>query len=187
MAKKTKKRTSKPAAKKTIQSANFLALSLIILVILAILAFGISLFKDNKSEITTSDVFANKILSKDIEFFGIKLGDSIADVRNEMGKPDYENKYQGNVVNLEYEYNGEVGILFHIESGVLTSITLKESFNKYLEGTTRIQYSKDDMLRKFGSADKVESLYPYRIYIYDDMGVKFIIDRDQQNGLIFFL
>lgn len=187
MAKSKKKRKSNPAVQKTIKSANFLALALIILVVLGILAFGLSIFNKSEFEITKNDVLANKVNSKDIEFYGIKLGDSIDKVRSKMGKPDYENRYQGNVINLEYEYDSSVGLLFHVESGIITSVTVKESFNKHLVGATMIQYSKEDMLRKFGAADNVESIYPYRVYTYNDLGVKFIIDRDQENGMIFFL
>ncbi|HLD02141.1 MAG TPA: hypothetical protein VJC07_00375 [Candidatus Nanoarchaeia archaeon] len=141
-------------------------------------------------EITKSDVIASNLNAKDMTFFGAKLGDTRDSVIKNLGKPDYAKAYSGYVENLEYSTKfdmADVGLLFHLENGIVTSIVVKQPFNKYLQGDTMIDWTKDEMLQRFGSADSAEVQYPFKIYTYNDRGIKFIIDRKEQNGWVFFL
>ncbi len=143
-----------------------------------------------KFEITQSDVIASDLNAKEITFFGAKLGDTRDAVVENLGKPDYMKTYSGNVENIEYSTKFEmadVGLLFHLENEIVTSIVVKQPFNKYLHGDTVIDWTKDEMLQRFGSADSAEMQYPFKIYTYNDRGIKFIIDRKEQNGWVFFL
>lgn len=145
---------------------------------------------DPKFEITKSDVIASNLNARDITFFGAKLGDTRDMLVQKLGKPDYTRTYSGDVENIEYSTKfemNEVGLLFHMENEIVTSVTVKQPFNKYLQGDTVIDWTKDEMLQRFGSADSAEVQYPFKLYTYDDRGIRFIIDRKEQNGWIFFL
>ena len=187
MAKHVKKRKTK-----VVKSKSYLPHIIVaaVIVIICVLIGTYISSKPHPNEITKNDVIANHVATKDIEFFGIKLGDSVDTIRKKMGKADYDKAYSGNVENLEYEKKlglDTVGILFHTESGVLTSVTIKDSFNKYLVGETKIQYTKEQMFHKFGVATPVDAVYPYMVYTYKNYGFKVIMDQDKQAGWIFFL
>lgn len=189
MPKKQKKRSVKKKSFELSQYATYILLAVVFGAIIAIVTVTNSQ-SDPKFEITKSDVIGNNVPARDITFYGIKLGDTEKDVTKRLGNPDYDKEYDGNVKNLEYSDKlgmNDVGILFHLESGIITSITVKQSFNKYLQGDTLIDWTKDEMLQRFGAADSAETVYPFKVYTYNDRGIKFIIDRKEQNGWIFFL
>jgi hypothetical protein len=145
----------------------------------------------NLHDITKEDIFKSQdITSRDISIFGIKLGDTPETVHRFLGKPDITTPYDPNILNIEYSESlgtEEVSLLIHFESGVITRMTIMAPFNKYLKGSTRIQYTKEDLFRKFGRPDESRLGYPFKEYDYNDLGITFIIDRNQQVGMSFYL
>jgi len=149
-------------------------------------------------EITENDIFSlEKFSYKDISVKGVMLGDRPDEVVKKIGYPNHQSVYQPNIVNMEYSTNlgmNKTGLILHFENKFLTRITIKEPFNIYLKGKTKINYTKDEMYMMFGKPDDIKfvpispnNVLVYRLYVYLDKGLEFIIRKNKQNGFTFFI
>jgi len=203
--KESQSRKNKPSklSKLWISIKVTLAVS-VLLILLLILAFfmaqvtgssifaftGLSMFQESSPfELTENDVFSMKDLSGDkVKVFGIGLGSSAEEVHEVLGKGDAQQLHEPNVLNLEYGESIEtdgIGLLIHMESGIVTSITVKEPFNKYLQGKSKVQGDKTDLYRIHGKPSRLEIHYPFTYYYYDNENYDVIMDAGDMNGYTF--
>jgi len=136
-------------------------------------------------EITAHDIFplGNKT-SEDISVLGIALGDTKAEVIDKIGLPDLETAYP---ISANWEYReglllDRVGLLIHFDNDVVTRITIKEPFNKYLHGETVINHDKADIFRMFGKPDESKLLSYFTQYTYYGKGFEVFQSRKRMNG-----
>ena len=145
-----------------------------------------------KLDLAKVDAFSKNpaLTSQDISVMGVKLGDLPETVYDRLGKPDIATPYEPNILNLEYSKSldmQDIGLLIHFEAGIVTRITIMAPFNKYLKGSTKIQYDKEELFRKFGNPSESKLGYPFKEYDYDSRKITFIIDKNDQVGLSFYL
>lgn len=151
----------------------------------AIFSFG------SPYELTENDVLVNSdFMVNTIGIFGVKLGDHYQEVIDKLGRPDVQQLHPPNVVNWEYSTKIETdgtGLIIHMESGIVTSMTIKKPFNKYLVGESKVLGEKEDIYRKFGKPDRLNINYPFTYYYYDNKGFDVIADAGNINGYTFRL
>ena len=186
MVEETKKSGMKIGLKWTLSIAVLLILFLAMAYLIGQIT-GASIFSfSGPYELTKNDVFSipNFDVTK-ISVFGVQLGDSYKIVMDKMGKPDVQQLHPPNTVNWEYNKKietDETGLLIHMDSGIVTSITIKKPFNKYLTGESKVEGEKTDIYRKFGKPDRLEVKYPFTYYYYDNKGFDVIADAGKING-----
>jgi len=136
-------------------------------------------------EITEVDVFSIEgINSKQITIFGIKLGGSREKVIELIGEPDINTKFVDSE-NLEYRerlFLKHIGLLVHLDENVVTRITIKIPFNKFLKGETIIMHDKRDVYEMFGKPDKLEQGSFFTQYSFYEMGLEIFVKGTVMNG-----
>ena len=191
MAKKDEGNLVKSSLKITLVVATLLILFLVMGYLMGQVT-GASIFGFNDPyELTESDVFANSdFQGYKVSVFDVKLGDSYQDVIKKIGRPDVQQLHPPNIVNWEYSTKIDTdgtGLIVHMESGVVTSFTVKKPFNKYLSGDSKIQGEKEDLYRIFGKPDRLNINYPFTYYYFDNKGFDVITDAGDINGFNFRL
>jgi len=146
-----------------------------------------------KYELIDVDVFAlDDWHTSEVSVMGVMLGDSTEKATEILGYPNAQTMHEKNIVNMEYSSNvgmNGTGLILHFENGILRRITLREPFNKFLKGSTKIQYTKDKMYALFGKPDdilfiplKEGSALVFRSYVYEDKGIEVFIRKQSQIG-----
>ncbi len=139
----------------------------------------------NLIEITAYDIFPlGEKTSEDISVFDVALGSTQAEVIGKIGLPDLETTYPMSA-NWEYREGlllDSVGLLIHFDNGIVTRITIKESFNKYLHGEAVIDHDKADIFRLFGKPDESKLLSYFTQYTYYGKGFEVFQSRKIMNG-----
>lgn len=171
-------------------------MSILVIIFLALIIFYIisQLFSQKTYEITEIDVLSLKDLSsRDISVKGLKLGDSLENIIDKLGYPDSQLSYLPNILNIEYGKRlnlEDVGLIFHLEDDKITRITIKEPFNKFLVGKTKINNTKAEIYYLLGIPEKVDkiplkenSILLMRLYRYTGKGIEVIIRQKEQNAL----
>ncbi|MDP4012617.1 MAG: hypothetical protein Q8R00_03365 [Candidatus Nanoarchaeia archaeon] len=175
---------------------KFVFAGVVLLVLLLVMGFlvgqitGAAVFgSNNEYELKGNDIFANlkDFNNMRVSILGIKLGDTSEVVLEKLGKPDIQQIHPPNVLNWEYgdkiETDG-VGLIVHMEGGIVTSLIVKKPFNKYLVGASKIEGVKEDIYRKYGKPDRLEIHYPFTYYYYDNEGFDVIADAGKINGYV---
>lgn len=199
--KKHIKRVGKKTAK-FIESKTFkpLIAALILAVIISLLINSNAEVPDNKAkyEITEVDIFSlDDFNANDVSVIGLKVGERTQDVLNTLGTPDIKTDFKGGTANFEYSKAigiSETGLIISVSNGIVTSITIKEPFQKNLIGETKVNLEKDDVYRIFGVPDKTtfmplkeNSANIIRIISYETMGLDFTVDKNQVIGFSLLL
>mgnify|MGYP001589092655 CR=1 FL=1 len=142
-------------------------------------------------EITETDVFSlPDYHSLEITVNGVKLGDSEQQVLTKLGQPDNTNTYndaEGKIVNFEYKKAIEtekIGLVIHTVNDRVQRITIKQPFNKYLKGKTRIvpEYEKEDLFELLGTPTSKEIMKPFTVYRFEDKGIEVFYNEKGWNG-----
>lgn len=150
------------------------------------------LTKNKKYDVTKTDIFSIPDIKGDlVSVKGISLGDDIEKVAGKLGKPDIQSIHAPNIANWEYRESLELpstGLLIHMESGIVTKISIFKPFNTYLKGETLIDKTKDEIYRKYGAPDKtrLEKIYNRAqiVATYENLGFEFIIMGGDQIGFV---
>ncbi|HLD12160.1 MAG TPA: hypothetical protein VJB87_01040 [Candidatus Nanoarchaeia archaeon] len=171
-----------------------------LVIALTILAFvAVTLLRPSSPfEITKNDVFAHPDFSgKTVAVFGVRLGDTMPQVVDALGKADNIESPGNNIENWEYSDAlgmEKVGLLLQFRSGVLVRMTFKESFNDYLVGSTKIVHTKDELYSIFGAPSNVRHVQSnsasgraFQIVTYNTKNFEFILLGDKENGFSIFL
>jgi len=151
-----------------------------------------------KYEITKDDIFSiSDFNGNDVSVMGIKVGDTVNDVISTLGEPDLRSNYENLVSNFEYSKAiglKETGLIVSLEANIVTSITIRKPFNKYLVGKTIIDYTKDNIYNIFGIPDKTiftpieeGSFVVIRLMRYSNKGIEFIIRKNEVLGFSLYL
>jgi hypothetical protein len=179
--------------------------TLTIVFLILILAFAVTLlFNDApqnisqekesaKYELTETDIFASKDFNaNEISVMGLRVGDRLQNVLESLGQPDIQTDYPGGITNLEYsEALGleSVGLIIHVNNGFVQTIIVREPFNEFLIGETKIDQEKKDIYLSFGKPDstifmpiKQDSALLIRVISYKRYGLEFLIRKDQIIG-----
>ena len=149
--------------------------------------------KKARYEITQVDLFTIKDFhSSELSVMGVMLGDSFDDVLNTLGIPDIQQDFPPNIRNIEYSKRidlNDTGLILQFTDRILTKITIREPFNKYLIGETQINHSKAEIYKIFGIPDdmqfipiKAGSFIVFRNNIYKDYGLEIYIRANEQFG-----
>src|SRR3989344_2580913 len=142
-------------------------------------------------EITETDLFSMpKYHSLNVTVLGIRLGNTEEQVMTTLGKPDTINTYQdqtGEIANFEYKTllgTEKIGLVVHLENGIVERITFKQPFNKYLKGKTRIvpEYGKEELFNLFGKPTSKRVMKPFQIYNYEDRGLEILFHEEGWDG-----
>ena len=188
MAEKTNKSYMKTTFKVGISVVTLLILFLVIAYLIGEIT-GATIFSGSPYEITENDVLAIKdFTGSKVSVMDVQLGDPYQDVIKKLGRPDVQQLHPPNIVNWEYSKNIDTdgsGLIVHMESGIVTSITIKKPFNKYLEGESRVDGIKEDVYARFGKPDRLNINYPFTYYYYDNKGFDVILDAGKINGYTF--
>ena len=188
MASKNEKKPVRTTLKVVVSVSTLLILFLVIAFLIGKIT-GATIFSGDEYELTDNDVLAIKdFTGSKISVMGVKIGDPYQEVIKKIGRPDVQQLHPPNVINWEYSKNIDTdgsGLLIHMESGIVTSITIKKPFNKYLEGDSRVDGIKEDVYRRFGKPDRLKINYPFTYYYYDNKGFDVILDAGKINGYTF--
>ena len=178
-------------------------LSVIGLILIFFVAQGITGFSVNSLrttyEITETDILSlNKIVhAKQITVKGVVLGDTLETVIEKIGYPDSQTLYPPSIINIEYGKKfdlEETGLILHLVSNKVTKITLKEPFNEFLKGKTKVAHTKTSIFNLLGTPDgvkkipvKKDSALVMSVYSYERRGIEVVIRKQQQNALVLTL
>ena len=137
---------------------------------------------------------AKVVHAKQISVKGIALGDSLETVIEKVGYPDGQQQYGDNIINVEYGNRfglEKTGIILHLRDDKVTKITLKEPFNEFLKGETKIEHTKTSIFNLLGTPAEVRkvpiadgSALLVSIYTYPERGIEVLVRKQQQNALI---
>lgn len=181
------------------QHKNKLVVALISIVVIALLVFlvtSVNLPSLKKTyELTEVDVLAVKGIEGDqITLKGIKLGDTMQTVLDTIGYPDSQTAYAPDITNMEFGKAfglNETGVILQFKGDSLEKMTFLQPFNLYLQGSTKVSYTKDEFLITFGKSDSVKQMpvsegspIVIRVYSYDE-GIQFTTRRGMQIALSF--
>ncbi len=142
-------------------------------------------------EITETDLFSMPHYhSLNVTVLNIKLGDTEERVLTQLGKPDNINTYHDQdltIANFEYKTllaTDKIGLVVHLENGLVERITFKQPFNKYLKGKTKIMpsYTKQELFDLFGVPTSKTVMKPFEIYNYEDRGLEVLFNEKGWNG-----
>lgn len=145
-----------------------------------------------KYEITKTDIFSlPNFKSDEISVMNAMLGDSFESVLDKLGYPDSQRE-DGNLLNIEYSKRinlNETGLILHFKDKILNKIAIREPFNVYLIGKTKISHSKDEIYAIFGAPDDLKfvpisegSFIVFRNNIYKEKGLEIYIRKNKQIG-----
>ncbi len=190
------KRSVKQASEHKGKILTVIAILIVAAVIFAYFQIGNT--SANPYEITKNDIISDKTLDgTKVTVFGVRLGDSQEQVRNEIGNPDNEQFYPPDLMNWEYGKSLDIentGLILQFKSGTLIRMTFKAPFNKYLQGATRIENTKDEVYGLLGAPSAIhhvqankESSRAYKIATYAPKNMEIILLADKENGLSFYL
>ncbi len=171
----------------------------ITVIMLALLAVGVleatglyafTLNDDKVYEITEVDVLSIEgIKSTQISVFGIRLGDSAAEVMKNIGNPNLITDYTAagqDSINFEYKEKLNMtgtGLLINFENGKAQRITFKKPFNKYLHGKTVINHTKEDVyFDVFGTPYGQKLLTFFTVSYYPEQGFEVFVEGKEMNG-----
>ncbi len=151
-----------------------------------------------KYELTETDIFSLKEYNaNEISVMGVKVGDRTQRVLEVLGTPDVQSDFDAGVATFEYAKAiglNSTGLIVSLESGVVTSMTIREPFAKFLKGKTKPNYSKQEVYALYGVPDKTifmpieeGSFVVIRVMRYLDKGIDFIIRKDNAIGFSLFL
>ena len=149
--------------------------------------------REAKYEITETDIFSvPDFKSDEISVKGIMLGDSFDFVLEKIGYPDIQTEPLPGITNIEYSKRinlNETGLILQFENKILKKITIREPFNEYLIGKTKIIHSKDKIYNIFGVPDDLKlipinegSPIVFRNNIYKDKGLEIYIRKNKEIG-----
>jgi hypothetical protein len=152
----------------------------------AVSIFGVAEPSGGYYELTEDDAFAIQgVLSTNISVFGTHLGSTMEEVIEAVGQADNQNVPADGQMNWEYSASldmEKIGLLFHFDDEKVTRITVKKPFNKYLQGSTQINHTKEDLYKMFGKPDKMQLLTFFTVYSYYDQGIEVFMDGPKMNG-----
>ncbi|MEK6904093.1 MAG: hypothetical protein AABW87_00705 [Nanoarchaeota archaeon] len=149
-------------------------------------------------ELTKSDIFSiSNFNAKQVSVFGVRLGDTQEIIFKKLGKADKEEFYDPDISNWEYSKAIDLqfaGLVFQFKSGILTRITIKQPFNKFLKGETKIDHTKEEIYAMFGNPDSSRYVQyssstgrAYRLMNYMSRNMEIILLGEDQNGFSFYL
>jgi len=145
-------------------------------------------------EITKDDILSlDNFTAREVSVMGVQLDDSLQDIVNKIGEPDGKRDYAGNITNLEYSSAiklNQTGLIIHLKNGKVKRITMREPFNAYLVGKTKINHDKAEIYSILGKPDDLKhvpisqgSPIVYRLLEYYKKGIEVTMRRGMQNGL----
>lgn len=149
---------------------------------------------DAKYEIARDDIFTSTMgdfKSTEISFFGIMLGNSYARVIEKVGVPDVMYMPEDeSFKNMEYRKKigicgMESGITYHLENDIVTRITVKPNFKKYMHGNTSIGIDKEIVYTVVDIPDYQDFLDVYRIFHYVEKGMDIYFRNRYINRISF--
>ena len=167
----------------------------IVVVVLAVFLINSSP-SSSAYEVTEVDIVSmEKITSSQISVKGVMLGDSLETVLEKIGHPDKQSLFPPNIVNIEYSKQlglSETGMIIHLVDNKVKRITLKEPFNEFLVGKTKIANTKTEILNALGVPDKIEkipvsqgSALVMNLYSFEDRGIEVAVRKQEQNAISF--
>ena len=151
-----------------------------------------------KYELTETDIFSlENFNANDISVMGVKVGDRTQQLLKVLGTPDLRSDFDGVISTLEYSKAiglNSTGLIISSEHGIVTAITVREPFSKFLKGKTKPDYTKQEVYAMYGIPDKTifmpieeGSFIVIRVMRYLDRGIDFIIRKDNAIGFSLFL
>ncbi|MBN2458756.1 hypothetical protein JXB28_00580 [Candidatus Woesearchaeota archaeon] len=147
-------------------------------------------------EIAEDDIFTlsmGDFKSTGISFLGVMLGDSYESVIERLGIPDQmftpaDKSYS----NLDYKKKIGIGstapgLTIHVENNTVTRITVKPSFQKYLQGNTSIGTAKETIYYLLDVPDYQDFTSNLRVFHYVEKGVEIYLKADKIDRISFFM
>ena len=147
-----------------------------------------------KYEIARDDVFSMgnlDLISTDISFLGIMLGDSKQDLLDKIGTPNsiyepadgsYQNYGYGNAIGIA---GTSSGILFHMVDDKIERITVFKEFNKYLHGNTTMGQEKQMIYALLDVPDYQDFISNFRVFYYVEKGIEVYLRTNNADRISF--
>ncbi len=146
-----------------------------------------------KYELTETDIFSlPNINAKEISVKGVVLSDTQEQVIDKIGDPDNQFSPRSGIINMEYGKQlglFDTGLIIQLRDGKVRKITVKQPFNPFLQGETKITHTKEEIYHLLGKPDETlfvpitpTSVLIYRLLQYKDKGIEVIIRKQEQNG-----
>jgi hypothetical protein len=116
---------------------------------------------------------------------GIMLGDSYEDVIAKLGTPDlsyipsdrsYRNLEYGKKIGVS---SSITAVTYHIEGDEVTRITMRNNFNKYLVGKTKMGTQREEIYAMFNVPDYMSFLENHRVFHYVEKGLEIYLKTDK--------
>jgi hypothetical protein len=142
-------------------------------------------------EVVHADVVGAGLVSTEISVLGVSLGMTESQVLERLGHADRAQEFDfGAIQNWEYDSKlglNRTGVTFHLRNGIVTRIMLQRPLNKYLQGYTSVNGSKEEVYRLLGTPDRQYAIKGGRYFVYNDEGYEIFLDSDGESalGLVF--
>ena len=128
---------------------------------------------DTRNEFLYDDVVQDGVVSLNISFFGVSIGDSEQSVLDLHGEPTRVEDYQfGRVRNLEYAFgpDNSTDVLYHADQGVVAAVLVQESAEPLLSEDTLLGERRTSIYEQLGLPTLSKDLYRERVFFYDELG-----------------
>ncbi|MBS3175876.1 hypothetical protein J4457_01425 [Candidatus Woesearchaeota archaeon] len=132
-----------------------------------------------KYELTQVDIFnLPEWNSYEVTVNGVKLGDTVEQVEEKLGTPFNVIRHNANALTIEYGVNNasdntsDITLQFFTINNQVRRIFVRNHFNDFLVGSTKINYNLRGIYDKFGIPDQQEDVYRVRVFEYHDLGLE---------------
>lgn len=142
------------------------------------------------NELIYNDLFGSNFTSSSVTVLGISVGMTEADITSKLGPADLNDEYNfGGIKNLGYGKSlglNDTGVLYHLENGIVTRITISEGMNSILPEKNRITGDVGQVYGVFGIpdrqysypiADSSGSYYGGRFFVYNKQGLEIYLNK----------
>jgi hypothetical protein len=140
-------------------------------------------------ELVYNDVFTGNFSSKNITVLGVTVGMTEEELQAKLGPPDVKNEFDfGAVKNWEYSAKiglNQTGVLYHMEQGRVTRITVTKAMDKYLAGNTTVQKTKEQVYSVYGIPERTYDIPRARYFVYNDEGFEAYLNNNGEYQYAF--
>jgi hypothetical protein len=139
-----------------------------------------------KYEYARDDVYTlsqGNLTSAEVSVLGVMLGDSYDEVLERLPIPDVmyiaaDKSYR----NMEYSKKIGIGgittaITYHLDNDVVTRISMRLPFDKYLHGNTSMEQSKEYLYATFSVPEYQDFIANHKVFHYVEKGFDFYLNR----------
>jgi hypothetical protein len=111
------------------------------------------------------------------------------EVLAKLGPADVANEFDfGAVKNWEYGPKiglNSTGVLYHMEGGRVTRITVTKAMDSQLSGNSKVQKTKEEVYSVYGVPERTYDIPRARFFVYNDEGFEAYLNNDGEYQYAF--